>query len=703
MKQNLVRVIRPIKYQPSQPRSGDGDDSAWFRLSNAVIKGEPPLCYTESYSGSLNLSETIATSNATGTVALTSGSAAVIGTGTAFISELHLGQFCLVVNAANSRSFLLVVKKINSDTSFTAWEAHTFSGSVSGETLVRLPVIFPVDDIRGTQIRGNTVRFDKGTLLSVGDGVYRQNGSAISVSLTVTRNPKISLYDQTAGTYTNFTLGMATSAAPTLAAVAGGTKQMRAGNYTVVITPERTQTVGWNNPSLQSAAVTIANNDRIAITFPAMDTANGQNAWGVWVTTYAESLGVDQNNLLGPWFRLDQYTGSTAGFSTNIEWTDAEVERNDIVTFNNDAPPQAEFVAVLNNNPVWISCQGIGSASITSPGPFIFTAKPGNVEAAPVDVAFSSSPPEIILGVVSATGRLYLLTTNHLQIAVGTPSEIVPVIIQPYWRSSFANPYQVVFVNDTLYGFTGSGPTRSQAQVVTTDEVIPDTGFAADVQEVIDAWNRGQVLVAHDPINNAICFFHSANALNSSSFWTTRVLMYGLRQANWIGDITLSSTTQDCIVTGAATVSNYLEFLMGGRLANNSVSIGTYRWDQAAGVSVASSACSAFSDMGNELRGHVLKRFRTTAKTTSGTFGIYGFQPTEVIDTALITAGNASSLTGAVALTNTAGVALSPEFTFNAANLSVSAVQIASTYAGSGTLDRIDEVVLEGAEQGIRR
>lgn len=697
---NFTRTIRPTRYVPTVPKSGDTPDDAWFKMSNAIIKGRSPLTYTENYSGSLNLSEAIATSNATGTVAVSSGVTTVTGTTTSFISELHLGQFCLVVDSGNSRSALLTVEKIVSDTSFICSKAPTFTAT--GLTLVRLPVIFAVDKDRGTCIRGNVVRFDKGTLLSVGDGVFRLNGSALSSSLTMTRAPKISLYSQSGGTYTNFTLGMTTSVAPTLAATGSGTKKMRAGSYSIVITPERTQTVGYNNPSLQTVAV-LADNDRVTITFPAMDTTNGQNAWGVWVTTYAESLGADLNYILGPWFRLDQYTGNTAGFSTTIEWTDAEVERNDLITFNNDAPPQAEFVAVLNNVPIWISCQGIGSSTITSPGPFIFPAKPGNIEAAPVDVAVSSTPPEIILGVTSGDGRLFLLTTNKLQVALGTGSDVFPIIIQPYWPSGFKNPFQLVSANNTLYGFPVSGPNRSEANRIATSEYVPDKGFAADVQEIVDAWVRGQVLVAHDPVNDAICFFHAGNDLNSSGFWTTRVLVFGLRQDAWIGDVLLSSSTQDTIVSGVATVSGFLEFLMGGRLADNSVSVGTYRWDQVAGAAVAWRACPPFSDNGDEMRGHCLKRVRATIKSTSGTFGVYGTQPTEAIDVAAIDAGNASSLTGAQAIPNSSSVSLSQEFQINCANLSVSTVQLSGTYSGSGTLERIDELVIAGAEQGVRR
>lgn len=702
MGKSIERIIRPSKYLPTTPRSGSTSDEAWLLMKNAIIKGQPPLTYTTCYSGSLSLSETIPTANCTGTVALTSGSTTVTGTGTAFLSELHIGQRTLVVDAGDNRSFLLVVDRVVSDTSFIATKAPTFTGTVSGETLVRLPVIFAVDTQRGTQIRGNTVRLDKGTLLSVGSGVFRINGAALSASLTVTRDPKVSLYDQTAGTYTHFTLGMDTPAAPTLAAVGGGTKDMQGGNYSIVITPERTETVGYNNPSPR-ADVTIVTGDAVDITFPAMDTTNGQNAWGVWVTTFAASLGADLNYLEGPWFRYGQLTGNTAGFTTTIEWLDAEVERQGIVTFNNDPPPQAEFVAVLNNGPVWISCEGTGSSTTTSPGPWIFPVKPGNVEAAPAEIAFSTSPPEIIIGVVSATGRLYLLTSNHLQVAQGTPSEIVPVLIQPYWKAGFKNELQVIFVDDSLYGFPTDGPSRSSANVSFGAEEISPQSFAADVQSIIDTWNRGQVYVGHDPVNDAVCFFHAGDELNSSGFWTTRVLVYGLRQDDWIGDVTLTSTTQDMIVSGVATVSGALEFLAGGRLANNTVSIGTFRFDQVAGSAVPWSAASLFSDNGDESRSHTVKRVRATAKTTSGSLGVFGFQPTEVINVDLLKSGNSASLTGAVALPNTAGVALSQQFQVNCPNLNVSAVQIEGSYAGSGELERVDELYVESGQIGCRR
>ncbi len=698
MGQNLPpRVIRPSAFCPTQPRSGSVSDDIIYRMTNMIIQGTNPLTYLNSYAGSLSLSETIATADLTGTITITGNSAVVTGAGTQFIQELNPGQFVLAVDASSHQSYLLSVKTVISATSFVAWQ--TSAVTLAGLTGKRLPLLYAVDQDRGTSIWGNVIRTDKGTLLGVGAGVFRVNGSALTASLTLTRAPQIAL--NASGTYTEFTLGMATSAAPTAAAVGGGTVGMQAGNYSIVITPARTQTLGYNNPS-PKVTVTIATNDKINLTVPAMDTSKGQNAWGVWVTRYADSLGADLNYLEGPWYYYGQITGSTAGFTTAIEWLDAQVERNDLVTFNNDAPPSAGWVAMLNNVPVWISCQGINAsigASSSVPGPFIFPAKPNNIEAAPVDIAFSSSPPETIIGAVSASGRVYLLTTNHLEIAQGTPQEDIPVLIRPFWTVGFARPDQLVFVNDTLYGHSVQGPARSSSDGVSGSE---EFDFAVDVSEFTDAWVAGHVTVAYDPKNNAVCYFHAANELNSSGFWTTRCLMFGLRQNRWIGDITLTSTTQDMIVTSAAMVGNSLYMLVGGRLSNDSVSVGTYRFDAAAGSAVPWYVAPVFSDNGVETRSHVVKRVRATYKGTGVSAGVFGAQPTESIPVTSLEAGNSSSLTGAVSVPTATTPTQSQQLQVNAPNLVQSTVRIEGSYAGSGTVDSVHEIVIQSAVEGVR-
>lgn len=576
------RVIRSGPYVPTVPRSGSEGDNVIWRKSNLITRGRAGRYYEEVFSGLGNLSEDIDMVALTGTLTLTADSITVAGVGTLFQSELHLGQFVCAI--LGSQSWLLVVRRIISDTEMEVWKAP--DTSIAGLTGWRMSVLFPINDQRGVALRGNAIKLDKGSILSVGDGTLYVNGSTLAgSSLSMTRDPKLSLFNATAETYTNFTLGMDTPTGITAAAVAGGTKGMQAGIYSLVVQAARKETGGYNLASLK-ATVTIATNDKVRVTLPAMDTAAGQNAWRISVTTFQATLGSELNYLEGPWF-FYQPAGapvnctctdadvSSAGGTFDIEWLDAEVERNDTVDFTvpDDPPTDAEFVALLNNIPVWISCQGQGNATnptMTSPGPFICPAKPGNIEAAPLQLAFSSSPPETILGVVSAQGRLYLLTINHLQIAQATPDDFVPILIRPFWKDGFANPYQLVFVNGNLYGFPVAGPSRS---VGDGDEIEAERDWAEDVAEIIlgdgtatnPGWNPGQVLVGYDPFNDGVVFFHAADRLNDAGFWTTRWLMFGISQGFWIGDGEISSITQDMIVSGVATIGDRLELLVGGR------------------------------------------------------------------------------------------------------------------------------------------
>lgn len=562
------RVFRGEVFIPTTPRTGNENEGVW-RVENMVRRGRGGHFFYEVLGGERNLDENIELVALTGTVAVTTGSNVVTGTGTLFLTECSIGQRIIIIDNDGEQTIPIFVKQVISDTEYIAWRNSDVS--LSGQTGWRMPRLFAMDQDRATMLWGNALRLDKGSILAVGDGTLRVNGSTLAgTSLTATREPQIALLAPNQ-TYTVFTLGMDEPAAPSLAAVAGGTKGMQGGNYSIVITPAREQTVGFNNPS-QRADVTIATNDLIRITFPAMDTANGQNAWMIWGTTFAESLGADLNYLNGPWFFVRMITTadvSSGGGTYDIEWLDAEIETNEIVSFDNDPPPQALFVEMLNNTPVWLSCRGpsfergIVEHLDPSPGPFIAPSKPTNIEAAPAGIQFSSSPPETIIGATAGTsGRIYLLTPNHLEIAQSTPDTFVPILIRPFWKDGFANPEGVVFVNGNLYGYTVSGPAHSIGE---GDEIEAEKEWAAYVTEFTDAWVAGHVLTCYLPKKDAICFFHVCDSLNENGFWTTFVLLYSLGQNEWIGARRLTNPAGDSIVCGVATVGEEMHLLVGGR------------------------------------------------------------------------------------------------------------------------------------------
>lgn len=565
-------MIRAGELIATTARTGSAGDESAFRINNLLLRGsEDGKRYWETFSGLGNLGQNIPMSVMTGTLALTANSNEVVGTGTLFLTECpYIGMRISCIPADNSDNHFIVVQRVIDNTHMKVWvppHGNPPWPTVSELIGWRMPRAYAVNDQLGVSTWGNVLKLDRGSFLGAGLGTFYLDGSQLGgTSFPLTRQPTIALYDPATNTYTVFPLGMDTSAPPTLAAVGGGSK-MQGGNYSMVITPARKETGGYNNPS-DRADVTIVTNDRIAVTFPPMDTANGQNAWIPWVTTFTDTLGADLNYLNGPWKRLrliDDTEVSPAGGTVNIEYYDAEVENNINVAFNNDAPTDAMGVELMNAIPVWTSCQGQGfvtNPAATSPGPFICPAKPNNIEAAPLEIAFSSSPPETIIGTTTAQGRIYLLTPNKLQIAQSTPSDIVPILIRPFWHTGFATWEQIVFVDGVLYGYPVSGPVRSAGE---GDESYVQHDWGAKVYEITRNWNPGQVLVGYDPRNDAVILFHIADSLNSAGFWTTKWLAYGIALQRWLGGGVFTSNTKDQIVCGLATVNDDLLLLTSGR------------------------------------------------------------------------------------------------------------------------------------------
>jgi hypothetical protein len=685
-------VYRSAPYVPTVPRSGS-EGLSLFRLKNMILRGRADRPYLEAYRGEEDLSETIATQALTGTVAFASGSKTVTGTGTLFKTELMPGQAILCISGSNT--YYGVVEEIATNTSLTLTSA--IGATVSGLTANILPVIFELNKKRATLVRGNALQFDKGTILAVGQGTLRLNGSVLagtSLSLT-TRQPKLAIYDPATGNYSVYSLGMSTPGAHTLAAVAGTGKNMQGGTYSVVLVPYRAATLGYNDAGLP-VTVTIATGQAIEVTPPAAS-SNGADGWIAFATRYQRAA-IEATQ--GPWFKaMVVPVSALSGGKFILEYLDAEIEVNEKLTFNNDAPVDAAFVASVAGYPIYLSCQGPeGSA----PGPVVVPAKPRNIDAAPLDSALPLSPPETILGFVAAVGRIYLLTPNTLQILQSTGRNDFPIATRPFWRTGFKNPSQLVFVGGTLYGISLAGPTRSIAD---GDEGSEEHGWAADIGELIRTWDLGRALVAHDPLNEAVCFIYPAAGLNSDGYQTTRVLLWGLRQNTWIGDVTLSRQTSDMIVSDARTVNGRLALLAGGRTNAGTVVVKTYHFDAGSGQAISGYAAWQYTDAGAESRTKTIKHPRVTGRLQSATLGIHGADVSESIAISNIEAdsGNASSKSGALALTTTAQVTQSQRLAARVSNLAVFAPKIEWSWDGSGEPIRIDELTLEVIIQGARR
>lgn len=689
--------FKATPYCPTSARTGNGAPYI-FRLQNMILrggqKGEP---YLSCYEGSLDLNESIPAPALTGTLAIAADSPTVTGTGTAFKTELHLGQKVLLINATAHASYLITVESITDDEHFNATEDQT--ATLTGKTGYRMPVMFALDTYRATQTWGNAVQFDQGSIQGVGDGELLRNGQSLpGDTMTYTnRKPLLAIYDDSTGDYTVVALGMDTpSTAPTVTSVAGGTLGQLEGDYGIVLVPARTSTGGFNNGS-PPARQSLVTGERFEVTDPGFDTTHEQDAWHPYVTLYSNQT----NFTNGPWYFLREITASDITANKfYLEWLDAMVSGSLLLTFDNFAPMDSERIAVLAGVPVYVSCLGPGN---TSPGPVLVSTKPYNPEAAPVGRSpFGNSvplsPPRTILGCVEGQGRLYLLTADSLPIAQSI-NEKPYILTRPFWKTGFSNFGQLIFINGRLYGAPHAGPTRSIAD---GDEGSEEQDFAADIQELIVNYNSGAEIVHHDPKNNAVCYFYPAYNLNADGFWTTRVLMFGLSQDDWIGDVLLTSDSQDVIVCGAATVNGFLDFLAGGRNSSDSMVLDTFRFDTQSGESVPWSVTWTFTDSGSEERPKVIRSARATAKTTDAAMGIFGSQSSQPIPVSTLEQGPSASSSGAIPLPDTTVVTPSMRTPMELPFQRQWAAQIAGEWDGEGAGDRIDEMVVEVGVSGAR-
>src|SRR5262249_49281236 len=150
--------------------------------------------YFEVYSGSEDLNEDLPEVAITGTLAFSPASLEVVGTMTNFLDELHPNQIL------RAQGEYLFVSKIIDDTHFLTGRLPFTTETMA--TAFHVYQLFALDNNRGALLSGNALRFDKGTILSVGQGELLVNGAPLTgTSLTATRRPQVALYDAPTQTY----------------------------------------------------------------------------------------------------------------------------------------------------------------------------------------------------------------------------------------------------------------------------------------------------------------------------------------------------------------------------------------------------------------------------------------------------------------------------------------------------------------------
>lgn len=569
-------VLTALPFKPSS--SLRGAESALYRASNVKVRGDGTgdQLFLEAYAGSENLNEPIPTVILNGTLAFSPSSKIITGTDATFQTDLHQGQELLCSNGE-----VLLVQEILTQTTFINGRLPLTTQTAATANI--LPELATLNTNRAAAIRVSVLHYDRGTILGVGQGTLYVNGEVLpGDSMTLGRRAQVALYDSATNTYDVQNIGFdeipnVTNTDVTVVG-SGGTKNQSLGYFSFKVAYYSDITSGYGNPTdtlldggLTGYLLTVPNS-----TFNFDFTADVSNrpakatGYIIYGTTYAGSADISAiNSINGAWYEVVRvpFTSLTAE-SIAFDYIDSEVGA--FVSFDNDSPPDAEFFASLDRYPFLISTNGkgvdtTGREASTSPGPYVSPIKADNFDAYPNTFKVPTEKGENIIGVVAAAGRIFVLTANTLQAVTPTGLPSAPFTCRPFWQRGFANPYNLVFVDDTLYGFSGHTAFRS---IATGDGGGEAHAFASDVEQQMASWGAGYVYLAHDPNNEEVCFVSSAVRKNDEGFWETDIYPFSLTKGFWQPVVTLTDPERDMIVSGVATVAGHFEFICGGRTGN---------------------------------------------------------------------------------------------------------------------------------------
>lgn len=564
------------EFQPSTAKTGNDNLGTVLRGRNMLLRGSNDSYYFESYAGHRNLNEPIPIYQLTGTLSYLSNSNIVNGTGTLFKSELRFGQKVLVGTQ------VLVVDNIPADDVFYC--QRPTDATESNEIGYKMPLLFEIDNQRGSLIWGNAYKTDKGNIVAVGEGQLRINGLPLpGEALVASRKIKLAIYNPLTAQYSVEDIGFQTAPqGVTVNVVAGGIKDASLGYYSFRFAWANFDTAfGFSNPSevvkFDGAGNQIqltSPNQKFEIDFSAALLTKPVNADSVIIyrSLYSDATLNSTQAGEGSWFVAARIKISDfqTGDIVFVDVLDGELDTE--ITFDNDPPPDADWLSFLASDPILISCYGEATATNadgTSPGAFISPSKRGNRDAFPAEISVPLSPPDTIIGFVAGSVTqdstkpvLFLMTRISLPIAVPTNNPEFPVITQAFWQTGFHSPFGLVLVNDVLYAFTTKGVTRSVTQASPGNEQFD---LAASVGEITKEWYPGYVHAVHDRKNELVLFIYSAAERDVDGWWISLALPFYLRFGIFGPLIEISKPNRDMVVCGAANVGGKMQFLAGGR------------------------------------------------------------------------------------------------------------------------------------------
>ena len=674
-----------------------------------LLRGASGEMFYAAYNGSENINEPLPVTVLTGTLNLNPATNIIVGTGTAFLDELHIGQPVYV-----STDRMLVVNTIQSQTQFTAYLPPTITNATA--TGYKTRNIFSLDTKRASLLWGNATLTDKGNIIAVGDGALYVNGAVLAgESLVATRRAQIALYDSTTipPSYSVEDIGFddAPDTANTAISVvgSGGTKNMSLGYYSFRIAYYSDITNGWGNPTATLLAGGTAGYQITAVnsTFLfnfAATSAPPAKATGyiIYASSYGGSSAISAVNAIqGAWYELrrvpfTELSGGTYAGTIAFDYVDNDLSAN-LVAFDLDPPPDAEWVSLFTGyvNLISTNGQGVNTGSrtaSTSPGPYIAPMLASNIDAYPDSQKVPTEKGETIIGFLNAAGRMFPMTPNTLQASTPTGLPTAPFTLRPFWQRGFATPNNLTCIDDTLYGFTTKGMYRS---IATGDSAEASNDFASSVDAQTSEWSPGYVFLETDPKNSAVCYFNSCCSQNEAGYWESEIYPYSLKTYDWMPRILLTSSTRDMIVTGVAKVHNALYFVAGGRRNGTTDQFDTWSFDTGTGDSVPWFLAFSFSDSGVESIGKVIRKIRVKGAVTSGKVQIYTVTPNSDIEIGDLESGDNPAFESNLATSTV--VKQYSQIKTRVSNALMWSVRLEGTSVSDGTeasLDQIQEVSL---------
>lgn len=586
-------VIR--KYQPNQ--------ALGMNVPGTCIAGENVIFEAEEYSrvfgGWLDLSETNANELMAYTASLTANSPNITFSAGTPANDFAPYQHVLLGTQ------LHLIQKIDGLTAVIDPPATATGATTAVRRVPNLNPITRRKPERVSQYAGNAIVYREEAIFSAGRGPLKINGAAISAALTATDAVQVAYPIPGGSTYDVRPAGFTPPTAPTVTAIAGGTKGMTAQTFTFRASKKRQGFPGYGRAS-SPVSVALTAGQRFQVTFAAFDASEGQTSVQLWVSR-------NDDPTSGAWFLYGEFTGVGPH---NVEWWDGEL--GTLYSDDNYPPPPSLYVASVNDFLLFVSALGKPDTSLnpTAPGPGVAVAKSNNPEAAsPAAYAFVSPASDIVMvkvgkvGIRAQDSGVYFGTQEGISFGRFTDSTVSPLVINPAGSVGVSHNQSAVFAYDFLYAFSG------ETMIRTIDGANIETEFSRDVRTDLATIEKARAFVGFDQKNGWVVVFHANDRLGAGGGWQTRAWAFNVFTGSWHTPIALGDGVTDFTVCGVATVGQRLNFVTtDGKV---------WEWDaNAGGASLAGFVAVNFDDWGDAAEEKIVREVKIVGGV-GGTMKLY--------------------------------------------------------------------------------